>query len=119
MLGGVDMCTKSRLAEITKDVVKTAAEIFGSRLSSVILYGSYARGDYDDESDIDIMIIADISTSEISKYSKMLTSYSVDVDLRENVVLSLMLQDKSTFDKYKNTYPFYRNVEAEGVELIA
>ena len=32
-------------------------KIYGSHLKSVILYGSYARGDYTKDSDIDIMIL--------------------------------------------------------------
>lgn len=113
------MCTKSQLSVVTADVVEKAKAILGEKLSAVILYGSYARGDYDKESDIDIMIIADISTSEIPKFNKELTDYSVDVDLENDVVLSITIQDKSTYDRYKNTYPFFRNIEKEGVDLVA
>lgn len=54
------MCTENRLSAVMADVVKKAKSLFGDRLGSVILYGSYARGDYDEESDIDVMITADI-----------------------------------------------------------
>ena len=113
------MCTNSQLSVVTADVVEKAKAILGEKLSAVILYGSYARGDYDEESDIDIMIIADISTSEMPKFNKELTDYSVDVDLENDVVLSITIQDKSTYDRYKNTYPFFRNIEKEGVDLVA
>ena len=36
-------------------------ELLGDRLKKVILYGSYARGDYSENSDIDIMILTDFS----------------------------------------------------------
>ena len=113
------MCTTSQLSVVTADVVEKAKAILGKKLSAVILYGSYARGDYDEESDIDIMIIADISTSEIPKFNRKLTDYSVDVDLENDVVLSITIQDKSTYDRYKNTYPFFKNIEKEGVDLVA
>ena len=35
-------------------------KILGKRLKKVILYGSYARGDYNNSSDIDIMILTDL-----------------------------------------------------------
>lgn len=31
--------------------------LYGERLNGLVLYGSYARGDYDEESDIDLMIL--------------------------------------------------------------
>ena len=42
-------------------------KVFGEKFQSVILYGSYARGDYDEESDIDIMITVDMSREELKK----------------------------------------------------
>lgn len=36
-------------------------KIYGSHLKTVILYGSYARGDYKADSDIDIMILLELS----------------------------------------------------------
>lgn len=36
--------------------VNQVKEILGKRLKKVILYGSYARGDYNKQSDVDIMI---------------------------------------------------------------
>ena len=36
-------------------------KIYGNHLKTVILYGSYARGDYRADSDIDIMILLELS----------------------------------------------------------
>ena len=41
--------------------------LFGSDLYAIILYGSYARGDYNNNSDIDIMILVDLPETEIKK----------------------------------------------------
>ena len=113
------MRTENRLSAVMSDVVKKAKSLFGDRLGSVILYGSYARGDYDEESDIDVMITADISPEETARFGRELTDYSVDVALANNVVLSIILQDCATYEKYKNSYPFFMNIEKEGVKLIA
>ena len=41
--------------------------LLGSDLYAIILYGSYARGDYNNSSDIDIMILVDLPETEIKK----------------------------------------------------
>ena len=55
MKGVVLMCSKNELQIILSEIAAVAKETFGEKLDSVILYGSYARGDYTPESDVDIM----------------------------------------------------------------
>lgn len=38
---------------------------YGDMLKRVILFGSCARGDFDDESDVDIMILLDVSPEQL------------------------------------------------------
>ena len=60
------MCTKNQLDEIISKIVVFSKEIFGEKFQNVILYGSYARGDFDEESDIDVMIMVDMSREELA-----------------------------------------------------
>ncbi|MCH5190709.1 MAG: nucleotidyltransferase domain-containing protein [Oscillospiraceae bacterium] len=112
------MCTKNQLNIITESIAKLAKEIFGDKLRSVILYGSYARGDYDDESDIDIMILVDIPREEIHLYDDPFVLLASDLGLEYNILVSPYIKDTETFDKYFDVMPFYQNVQEEGV-LIA
>ena len=113
------MCSRNELNIILSKVAVKSKEVFGEKLDSVILYGSYARGDYDSESDIDVMIIADINTDEIYYYKKLLSDFKVDCNIEFNVVLSLKIQDKKTFEKWKNSLPFFENVVKEGITYAA
>jgi predicted nucleotidyltransferase len=45
------------MEQILVELKKSIEEIAGDRLIKMVLYGSRARGDYDDDSDIDIAII--------------------------------------------------------------
>jgi len=38
---------------------------FGDSVQEIILFGSYARGDYDEESDIDVLIVGDVDFDEL------------------------------------------------------
>ena len=56
--------------EIMKEFAREVGRILGDSLSKIILYGSYARGDYHDGSDMDLMILTDLSDQEIEKEEK-------------------------------------------------
>jgi len=111
------MCTQTQLNKITSEVSQGVKKALGDRLHNIILYGSYARGDYDDESDIDIMVLADIKDEEIYPFRKIVRQISNDVSLDFGTTVSLSLNDKNIFDSRVNILPFYRNVITEGVTI--
>ena len=113
------MCTQNTLKIVLDKVCDKAKSVFGDSLIAVKLYGSYARGDYDDESDIDIMVVVDKSIADISAYEKQFSDFAFDLTLEYRTLPSILLQDKVTYEKYKNIYPFFKNVEREGVDLVA
>lgn len=117
IIGGDDMCTKSELNIITSAVAEEARRLLGDKLDAVILYGSYARGDYDDESDIDVMVRVICKKEERLKYRKMFVHFASSLSLEHDIVVSLNIVDTETFNRYKNHLPFYKNVEMEGVKI--
>jgi len=112
------MCTKNQLDEIISKIVAFSKEIFGEKFQNVILYGSYARGDFDEESDIDVMIMVDMSREELAEYRRVINDFCTDLDLQYSVLLSSKLQSKPFFNEWKNTLPFYQNVIKEGVMYV-
>lgn len=115
------MCTKQELKQITDRITLDVKKMFGDALTSIILYGSYARGDNHEFSDIDIMVIANISTSEMPFYRDKLADVSSQLSLESEdcMTISVSLKDVETFSKYKNILPFYKSVLADGVMLYA
>lgn len=109
------MCTKNQLDEIIGRVVAFSKEVFGEKFQSVILYGSYARGDYDEESDIDIMIMVDMSREELNQYRTVFSEFFSNINLENEVFLTSKLQSKSYFNQWQNVMPFYQNVMREGI----
>ena len=113
------MCTQTTLNIVTDKIVQAARESLGDKLDKVILYGSYARGDYDSESDIDIMVLADIPRDDCwSEYLKI-SELTWKLDLEHDVLVSVNVTDCATFYKYADILPFYMNVLKEGVDLVA
>ena len=71
--------------DLVHQYIELLSEIYGNHLKTVILYGSYARGDYTEDSDIDIMVLLDLSDIDIKKYrhelSGMTYDFNMDYDL--------------------------------------
>jgi len=112
-------CDNDKLQIICNKSSKKMREIFGDKLISVILYGSYARGDYNEYSDIDIMALVDMEKLELGKNRWEVSCFSSDISLEYDVLLSIKLQDKATFDKWQYDLPYFMNVKKEGVSINA
>jgi predicted nucleotidyltransferase len=113
------MCSKPVLNEITDKVVSAARESLGDKLDKVILYGSYARGDFTDESDIDIMVLVDVNTEEMRFFDNELGKVGWDIGYEHDIVVTVFLKDCDTFYKFLPVEPFYQNVMRDGVLLSA
>ena len=55
----------NRIHDIVLKFSQQVKKLLGQKLDKVILYGSYARGDYNEHSDIDIMILTTLTDEEI------------------------------------------------------
>lgn len=109
----------NKIMKITKLVHIKLMDIFKEKLLSVILYGSYARNENNEKSDIDIIAIIDMDKIELSKYRKIISKFANELDLEYEVLISIKLQDKETFEKWQNTLPFFINIKNEGVVISA
>lgn len=102
---------------ILQEYRKKMENIFGDTLVRVILYGSYAREDYNKDSDIDIMILADVQPEEVSKYADKVYDVSYDFDMDYEVEINPCVQSIHTFDHWKEVYPFFINIEKDGIAV--
>ena len=109
--------SKEQLEYITRSVTEQARVVFGSKLCDVILYGSYARGNFSEWSDVDIMVLADVDELTAKRLDKELTHRLLDLDYRMNLLLSIIVVPFSRFEYFKEDYSFYIDVRKEGVHL--
>ena len=105
--------------KIIDDFVTQVKKLLGKKIKKVILYGSYARGDYNESSDIDIMILTDLTDDEIVKYRREIVhlAYDIEYDNDFEISLSPLLKNIDKFNYWLEALPFYMNVQKEGVVL--
>ena len=70
---------------ILANYIEIIKQIYGSNLEKIILFGSYARGDNKKESDIDIMILVNISDIEAKAFQKKLFNETYDFKRAEDL----------------------------------
>ena len=92
--------------------------MFGDSLENVLLYGSYARGEQDAESDVDILAVVNLPAETLDGYENAVLDLSFEVGLRYDALFSVLLQDADTFRKYNRVMPFFVNVLREGISLV-
>ena len=63
------------MQNLIEKYVEAVKKIYGSHVRQIILYGSYARGDFRPDSDVDIMILVDMSDLELKEYGQQLSFF--------------------------------------------
>lgn len=103
--------------EIINDVIRQyyieAERQFGSSLKALVMFGSCARGDYDN--DIDLLVLLDLDIEEMSYARKLMRPIADKLDLQYDVVISAVFQNHKIFNEYKEASGFYQNIEREGL----
>ncbi|MBI2758034.1 MAG: nucleotidyltransferase domain-containing protein [Chloroflexi bacterium] len=102
------------IRKLLKELKEGLNRLYGERLKGLYLYGSYARGDYKEGSDLDVLLVLDDferAPIELTRTDDLVG----DLSLTHEITISLMFmreKDWLTADK-----PLLRNVRAEGVPV--
>lgn len=101
--------------EMREELVEGLTGIFQNNISMIILYGSMARKEATNESDIDIAII--IKNEMDSQTKKRYISWAADMDMRYEKVFSIVDIQEDNMKKWERVFPFYQNIRKEGIVL--
>lgn len=100
---------------VKDELVRGLLEIFKDNIEAIILYGSVARNESTQESDVDIAIIIRTDMSDITR--EKFIQWSAEFDLRYDRVFSIVDIQEKNMQKWGNVLPFYQNVQKEGIVL--
>ena len=104
-----------RLFMILGEYRDAVAKIFGENDMRMVLYGSYARGDFHSDSDVDIMILADIEPKQVNDFADRVYDITYDFEEKYDMEINPCVQSQKTYMQWKAVYPFYMNIEKDGV----
>lgn len=79
------------------------------------LYGSHARGDYDAESDVDILVSCGLPEEELRRYRRSVAEINSNLSLKYDVTVSITLKSAECVARFSTFVPYYQNVLREGL----
>ena len=104
---------------LLKDVYTNVKEIYGDNFVKMILYGSRARGDYHEYSDIDILALVKCDDEAIRNYQSRITRALTGIEFKHSVFISIsvLIYSVNYFDYWKDNSPHFKNVIKDGIEI--
>ena len=104
------------------DVVKTEStylvhNLMQDDLVEAVLYGSYARGDYTEDSDIDIALLIKSDRLEAKKYDEQLARIATELAMKYFAIVNFVCLPYEEFLEKKTWYPYFMNIATEGEVL--
>lgn len=103
--------------KLIEQYVSSIKDIYGKHIKQIILYGSYARGDFHSDSDIDIMVLVDLPDTQIEIYSDNLSELGFEYNVKHGIWFMPIVKNVKHFGQWCSVYPFYSNVIKEGLIL--
>lgn len=99
---------------VKKEVVNEVRKEMKMDLKKIVLYGSCARGDFTEDSDIDIALLTECDRAEVKKYADTLAKIATDFAMKYFVIVNFVCLPIQEFDEKKNWYPYFHNIMTEG-----
>ena len=91
-------------------------QFLGHSIHDAILYGSYARGDFTAESDIDILLTADLTQEQIASQRRAVSGVASTLSLDHDITVSVHVVPLAQFRRYADfkKVTFWRNFNRFG-----
>jgi len=104
---------REKLSSIIQEFKAGIKKFAGADFKKVILLGSFARGDAEEGSDIDLVLIFKNKIS--SEMTQKISELSNLLSLKHDVVISEFIFTEEDFEKGRTS--FLINVKKEGIEV--
>lgn len=100
---------------VLEEIKKLAKQLFANIPVSAYLFGSRARGEFNSNSDWDILIVADDSLDNMQSYERYAYPFT-EIGWRLGAQITPLLYTRSQWEAEKDT-AFYINVNNDAIAL--
>lgn len=90
-------------------------KLYGEELSALVLFGSHARGDFKEESDIDFAVVLKNPNTRGSAEIFKISSVSSELGLKYSELISVFPISKKRFKS--SNLPVFQEIRKEGIQI--
>lgn len=105
------------VSKALRNLVSAYIDTYGDKVVKIVLYGSHARGTFNEYSDVDVAAIVRGKRQDLQDRLEEVSLISSRLDLKYEVLLSPAVIPYDEYTQFLNDLPYYRNIEREGVCL--
>ena len=110
------LLNKDIIDENKKIILEKAPFLIGDKLKEIVIFGSCARGDYNEDSDMDIAVIIDDIRESMSTYTGVLVDLSTDIAMENYSVVNFLCIPSYDYNHMRD-YELYSNIISEGIRI--
>jgi uncharacterized protein len=106
---------EAKIQQLAQEFKTELQKLYGNRFDKLILYGSYARGDFHEDSDVDFLIILNDEIVKSGTEVRNIGKISSNLSLKYNFTLQSLPTSNKLFTQGNTA--FYRNIHSDGILL--
>lgn len=89
--------------------------MLGDSVKELKLYGSYARHDYNTDSNVNIFLLYDETV--VKDIDDLVSEISVEYQIKFGIMININYMNITYYNKYKNILPLIKSIEKEGIVI--
>lgn len=105
---------KTSIDYISNVIVERVPKIMSSHIKKIIIFGSCARGDFNEDSDMDVAFLVDQDRLSVKMYDNDLMNMVSDIAMETGENTEYICLPIDEFDEKKGWYGFFKNINTEG-----
>jgi len=99
---------------VLSELKRELSIVYGSRLKYLLVYGSYARREAEEGSDLDLMVVLDQAANPLAERERI-SELLFELSLKYDIVLSVLPVGKYALEQERK--PLFINAKREGVSV--
>ena len=102
------------LSEVEEATVREIPALMKDDCEKIILYGSFARGDYTLDSDVDIAVLTKSDREKSKRFDSGIDEIAAEIGVKTMMIVNYICLPIKEFEAKKSWYPFFMNIAGDG-----